>query len=248
MNFGMDGPVVTGWWVNPRTGDKFNAVDSFFEDNNLIIKTSDGRLLNYNQIQNYIQTKDPSSVPVERRENKRTNKQADETIPKAVLDELEDENSPESLLIPDDNIYGDRGPRQAPSAELGNIYRGQEQAQPAIQDLAIVDRALVGKELPSVDAHITWGNFPKREIEMLVDVMNISEDDIIRYYINNISMSTVKDMVATGIKDFIYSSLHNKTHITTAEEEFNKMVKDELNNSSPNDTPKKKKTKKVTNE
>ena len=54
INFGMDGPQVTGWWYNPATGDKFNAIDTYFEDNNLLIKTADGRLLNFNQIQNFV--------------------------------------------------------------------------------------------------------------------------------------------------------------------------------------------------
>ena len=40
MTFGFDGPSVTGWWVNPKTGDKFKAIDTFFEDNRLLIKTA----------------------------------------------------------------------------------------------------------------------------------------------------------------------------------------------------------------
>ena len=63
MNFGMEGPQVNGWWYNPKTGDRFNALDTYFEDNNLLIKTADGRLLNYNQIQNYVHVEDPKSIP-----------------------------------------------------------------------------------------------------------------------------------------------------------------------------------------
>ena len=214
MNFGMDGPQVTGWWVNPKTGDKFNAVDTFFEDNNLLIKTSDGRLLNYNQIQNYIQTNDPNSFskpePVTAK---------DEVIPAEVLSEIEDaENAAsEELLIPDDNIYG-RPTKQSPSVELGNLYHETEPVQPVVQDFAIIDRALASKSIPDPVANIYWENFPKREIEMLVDVMGISEESIIQYYISKVSVNVIKDMVATGIRDYIKDSL-NKCNCGTTEAE-----------------------------
>jgi hypothetical protein len=210
MTFGMDGPQITGWWVNPKTGDKFKAVDTYFEDNNLIIKTSDGRMLRYDQIQNYIQTDNPDSVPTQQQGQQ--GQQASDEIPANILAELEDseEAAGEGLLIPDDNIYGNKPVKQAPSAELGNIYREEEaQLQPAIQDFAIIDRALTGKDTPSLNADITWDQFPKREVEMLVDVMNISEEEIIQYYINKVSMNTVKDMVAEGIRHYIHHALHD---------------------------------------
>ena len=30
--FGTQGPMMSGYWVNPRTGDWFTVNDSFFED------------------------------------------------------------------------------------------------------------------------------------------------------------------------------------------------------------------------
>ena len=205
INFGMDGPNITGWWVNPKTGDKFNAIDTFFEDNNLLIKTADGRLLNFNQIQNYVRTEsDPGNI------TPKTTKKEDE-IPPEILAELEgDDQQGQSngLLIPDDNIYGTGGPRQAPAAELGNLYKEGQEPRPPIQDFDIIDRALNGKDIPSLTADVTWDKFPKREIEMLTEVMNISEDEIARYYINKVSLNIIKDMVEEGIIHYIYHSLH----------------------------------------
>ena len=48
----FDGPMIEGTWFNPDTGDRFTVRDSFFEDNNYTVLTTDGRTLNYNQIQN----------------------------------------------------------------------------------------------------------------------------------------------------------------------------------------------------
>lgn len=207
MNFGMDGPQVTGWWYNPTTGDKFNALDTYFEDNNLLIKTADGRLLNYNQIQNYVHVEDPKTIP-----DKSVSKAKPQTeeIPAEVLAEIDNgEGTDGGLLIPEDNIYG-RPLKQTPATtDLGNIYSGREAAQPAIQDFAIIDRALAGKNNPSPSADISWPEFPKKEIEMLIDVMNISEDEIIQYYINNVSMDVVKNMVEEGIRNYIKLTLSN---------------------------------------
>ena len=208
MNFGMEGPSVTGWWYNPTTGDKFNAIDTYFEDNNLLIKTADGRLLNYNQIQNYVQVEKPELIP----DKPISKTPQQEEIPAEVLAELDNGEDPlgGGLLIPEDNIYG-RPTKQGPAAELGNIYHGTEpELQPAIQDFAIIDRALAGKDTPTAVANIVWDKFPRREIEMLVDVMNISEDEIIQYYINKISMDAVKEMVAKGVREYIELSLGDK--------------------------------------
>ena len=202
MNFGMDGPQVTGWWYNPVTGDKFNALDTYFEDNNLLIKTADGRLLNYNQIQNYVRTEaDPGNINPQTTSTKK-----DDEIPAEILAEIEGQEN--DLLIPDDNIYGLGGPRQSSAAELGNLYKEETISRPQIQDFDIIDRALKGKEFPVIYSKILWDKYPEREIEMLIDVMNIPEDAIIQYYINNISMNDVKVMVGEAIKTWINRELH----------------------------------------
>ena len=215
MNFGMDGPSVTGWWYNPTTGDKFNAIDTYFEDNNLLIKTADGRLLNYGQVQNYVHVERPELIP-----DKPISKtpQHDE-VPAEVLAEIDNGDDNEGLLIPGDNIYG-RPTKQSPAAELGNIYNEAPEVKPEIQDFAIIDRALTGKDTPSPVANIFWDNFPRREIEMLVDVMNISEEQIIQYYINKISVNDIKDMVAKSVREYIERSFDDKGGANTVTTQY----------------------------
>lgn len=213
INFGMDGPQVTGWWYNPATGDKFNAIDTYFEDNNLLIKTADGRLLNFNQIQNYVRTEsDPGNITPQTASTKK-----DDEIPAEILAELEEDNQSEGLLIPDDNIYGIAGQKQATSsAELGNLY--SHSAEPVNQNLSMIKRALDGKSSPSVDGSVCWEGFPKREIEMLVDVMQIPENEIVEYYINNISINYIKDIISSSVRDYINVQLHpTETSQETAE-------------------------------
>lgn len=204
MTFGLEGPNITGWWVNPQTGDKFNAVDTYFEDNQLLIKTADGRLLKYNQIQNYVQTDKPDSFAP----STAPAKPADD-IPDEVLNEIEGNNpTGEGLLIPDDDIFGDR------PSPLGNMYKGVESATSKTTDYDIIARALSGKSTLELRGDIRWVDFPKREIEMLIEVMNIPEEDIIQYFINNVSLEDVKKSIQDSIRYYIDRVLHPLTGLT----------------------------------
>ena len=61
LTFGMEGPIMDGTWYNTQTGDSFTVRNSFFEDNQYIVQTTDGRILRYDQIQNYILFHHPST-------------------------------------------------------------------------------------------------------------------------------------------------------------------------------------------
>ena len=215
MNFGIEGPMITGSWVNPQTGDSFTAVDTFFEDNNLLIKASDGRILRYDQIQNYLQTDNPDAF------KKPTSPQKDTTpIPAEVLSEIES-GGENDLIIPDDNIYSGGSFNGAlQSTDLGNIYSESNQKHP-IPDYSIIDRALSKCVPPTPAVKVSWDSFPRREIEMLVDVMNVSVDEIIQYYINNISMKDIKDMFSESVKNYIRQFLDTtETTVTPSNEEI----------------------------
>lgn len=239
MNFGMDGPQVTGWWVNPQTGDKFNAVDTFFEDNNLLIKTSDGRLLNYNQIKNYIQTDRPESFTTPQ---KSKSQHVNEEIPAEILAEIDNgEGGEDSLLISDDNIYG-TPTKLSSGGELGNIYN-EHVKTPAIEDFDIIDRALNSKTIPDFGLDVWWKDFPKREMEMLIEVLQIPESEIINYYINKIVLTEVRDHLAECVKDYIDDQLHPATGSEKVSEKEKKSdASGVVTKTTEVETPKKKTT------
>lgn len=55
IEFGMDGPIMSGTWVNPKTGHKFTVKDTYFEDTGFKIMTTTGQVLDYSMIENYVQ-------------------------------------------------------------------------------------------------------------------------------------------------------------------------------------------------
>ena len=203
MTFGMDGPMITGWWVNPKTGDKFNAVDTFFEDNNLLVKSSDGRILNYNQLQNYIQTDKPDDIVQQVKSSQNKSVVRDE-IPTNILSELEQpgEENKENLIIPDDDIWGN--PKQSidisiPASKLLSGAR----LETGIKDFDIIDRALTDKPKPFIEGQVNWKGYPETEIRMICDIMKVSPESIIDYYINQISIDDIANSIKESLREFI---------------------------------------------
>ena len=76
LMFTGDTPLMSGHWHNYKTGDSFTVADSFFQDNQYLIKTTDGRMLDASRIGDYIQT--PTAIPKEMMESQQ------ESIPEAV--------------------------------------------------------------------------------------------------------------------------------------------------------------------
>ena len=206
MTFGMDGPQVTGWWVNPKTGDKFNAIDTFFEDNNLLVKAADGRILNYSVLQNYVHTDKPNDVPVENP----TPKNELNSLPANILSELEGPEGEEenSLLIPDDNIFG------APirHEDKTSMTITTTPSNPSIDDFDIINRALGSKSQPSIKGEVAWRSFPESEIKMLIDMMGVKKSDIIEYYIDKISIKDIESAVRETIKKYISDKLSGENY------------------------------------
>ena len=215
MMFGGEGPIMQGTWYNPNTGDAFTVRDSFFEDNQYVVTTTDGRYLNYNQLQSYIQT-DMKLEDLKRMktENQNTVK---EQLPAEVASLIEGSDDPYSgMMTPEDlmigsttvnlgNLYRDDLPVQ--QTPVGNVYVAPYDAgKGQSMNEAIIEKALKNAEKPEFNVDVIWDNFPLKQIEMLKDIMEIPEDEIIDWYLDNIEMSEVVDALKTAIRSKILCS------------------------------------------
>jgi hypothetical protein len=218
MMFGGEGPVMQGTWYDPNTGDAFTVRDSFFEDNQYVVTTTDGRYLNYNQLQSYIQTdmklEDLKKARTENNQNASKNQ-----LPPEVAD-LISENGGDpyaSMMTPEDMMIGNNKPN------LGNLYRDDLPVQQTpvgnvyvdtynnagkgqSMNEAIIEKALKNAEKPEFNVDVIWDNFPLKQIEMLKDIMEIPEDEIIDWYLDNIEMMEVVDALKTAIRSKILCS------------------------------------------
>ena len=93
IEFGMDGPIMSGTWVNPKTGHKFTVKDTYFEDTGFKIMTTAGQILDYSMIENYVQENlAPGEKPVEWNKVNANNNGAYPDLPPEIANELLTEN------------------------------------------------------------------------------------------------------------------------------------------------------------
>jgi hypothetical protein len=219
MTFGSEGPMVQGTWVNPTTGDSFTVRDSFFEDNQYIVTTTDGRYIRYDQLQHYIQA-DPKSI--DGIKQAAANKIKDEPLPTEVSSLIatdDDLNIAETMITPEDYelIYGkpnkpkslgnlNDNTRHIAPAHAHTPVMTQGTALPEDMNTAIIKKALNNTEQPKFNVVVDWNNYPTKQIEMLYDIMGISEEEILEWYLDNIQMDDVITAIKNGIKNRICST------------------------------------------
>lgn len=194
VQFGADGPMMTGTWVNPQTGHKFTVRDCFFQDNQFMVQTTDGQMLDYNTIQNYVQYVDANGNAVE---PDTTMAPKSGSLPPEVAALVG-----EDLMIPEDaqatkGLGNLNTPRHiAPANEHTIATQGYMQVvEPIDQDLAMVDRVLRRHAIPDFEANLVW-DCPVKQIETLIEVLGIDPETIAKYYIDKLN----KDAIFEGIK------------------------------------------------
>ena len=204
--FGNQGPLMEGTWYNPQTGDSFVVKDSFFENNQYVISTTDGRVLGYDMIQNYIKSDKPIKMP------KNQTKKTHDEIPAEVLSEIADINDdimPNDLFV-DTDIYGVNNPL---TPSLGNInkplpYSIQEET-PSF-NIGIIKKALDKCSRPQVDCSIVWDNFPKKEIQMLNEIMEIDTKEIVEWYASQLDTTEIAIAIHNSIVSYINDQLYGR--------------------------------------
>lgn len=192
--FGADGPVMEGTWYNLSTGDQFTVRDTFFEDNELIVQTMDGRMLKYSTIQNYVKTDKPIDTTQIKQQHQMNN------LPPEVAGILETETPTgdyDALLAEDMSLIQGQ-------SSLGNIYKPQDDAiaLPIDTNKVIIEKALAKCGLPDLNISTEW-EMPEKAIDMLINIMDIKVDDIVMWYLDNLDLgiiaNKVKDCIATTI-------------------------------------------------
>ena len=217
IQFNMEGPVMSGTWYNPKTGDSFTVRDTFFEDNNYIVTTMDGRRLDYNFIQNYVKSDSP--IPKMEQPNKTNNKPE---IPQEVLNEIS--NDMEDFILEDDMLLLQT--KTAPQKEiissrcinLDNLSDSKKDSKPT--NYYIIDKALSKVKKPKFELKCKWDKFPKQEIEMLKDIMDIDMSEI---------------------KDYIFEKFIDESYKEDLKKQLSKVISENLEISEEKPSTKKKK-------
>ena len=223
MIFG-EGPILTGNWYNPKTGDSFTVRDTYFEDNNFYVLTTDGRRMDYNLMSQYVQ----SDKPIPKMEQPTT--QAQTQIPQEVLSQMESDGADDFMTDEDRAlIMGSPVPSQQtvqPTVQptihsnfSGTVTQGQGESE----DDMLVRIILKRSTTPDIDCKVSWRNFPTKQMEML-DMMAVDVDAIVDYYIKDIDLEQIREAVKEGIEKYIYDYFGNEKEIAEFNETFEPVV------------------------
>lgn len=208
LTFGIDGPIMEGTWYNPQTGDSFTVRNSFFEDNQYIVQTTDGRILKYDQIQNYIKSDKPIEMPKPQEQHVSTN------LPREVADLIEDyeADSIESMKVNSLGNLNESSTIHAPEIKANATVVNQLVST----NYDIISKALTKRTLPDFQVGINWEACPLKEMNMLMELMDVEESEIVDWYLNQVDLEGTTYMIKEVIKDFIAKQLHPNIAETAA--------------------------------
>lgn len=207
-----NGPTMEGVWVNPHTGDSFKVRDTFFEDNNLIVITVDGRKLDYAAISNYIQSsesiEDLKAMQMAKLSRDSKTQLDIPNIPELDMDD--DTQQSNSLLLDDDMslIYSDREVSETQNTTLNTQRKNypvhtQQSTDPVILKLF---SKISSKQKPKIKVSVEWeeSNFPVDIWNMLTKYMDISEDTVRKALLDEfISIEDIRLDVMVGLSKVI---------------------------------------------
>lgn len=221
------GPNISGTWVNYNTKDIFTVKDCFFQDNQLLIQTTDGRMLDYNFVQDYVRLEKPTPDDIIRikQEFANTPNSSATNIPKEVAQLINPVDQPvqqnvdankynEEYLIPDDMGIG-----QSNNSPKTNIFKqdskeltsGDRRIQPSSsiynriesEDVLFIKRVLRNIEMPDLQTTVKWDNIPSAKIDTLINLLGVDVDNIVEWIMKDISLDDIKSSIKTSIKQYI---------------------------------------------
>lgn len=187
MAFAGEGPMLTGIWANPSTGQVIEIRDSMFEDGQLIAVTTDGHTLNYNQMQAFVQCRDRAEAEKLAGAKPLGNLHKKPELPPEVAGLVE--GPADEGLLPED---------QALLAGMGQADREMRvQTVPKDPDYAIIERAIGGWR-PEFSI-VLENTLPQGKIQALTTVLGIEAKKIAKYLAENLDREMVMDMVREAI-------------------------------------------------
>ena len=213
LTFNIEGPMMQGTWVNPTTGDTFTVKDSFFQDNQYVVQTTDGRMIGYDRLQNYVQSDSSKEMESIKRQAQSESKNILDDVPDNILAMVDGTGKDDTVSLTPD---GDLGMLPEDAALLkgmplegtgtipipvGNSRLDTHRYTQQSPNYTIIEKALKKTQMFDIDHIVSWSNFPTREIEMLVDVMDIDINEIVDYYVNSLDINAIRDDIAKSIAD-----------------------------------------------
>ncbi len=202
-------PTISGKWFNPHTGDSFEVRDTYIEDNNIVIMTMDGRRISLSMLGEYVQGEAPQGKMPDYQPAQINKKALADSLGLDTDDPLNQELNENIKVSNKDTLYTDNNtPTVAATSVIdaplpGTISIPTVQLIEESEDEKMIKRVLGKATTPDIDCTIKWNRFPMRQMEMLIDFMDISVDDICDYFMSKLDVDAVREDLKKQIAGYI---------------------------------------------
>lgn len=159
--------IVGKRWYSTKSNDSFVVKDVLMDESgNLSFFTTDNRTIDSSQLGNYIQSDTPiNNIPKQQ--------------PKLDIDLSKlDADTPITVVNEDEDILNTPISSNQSNSVNKNVNKKEEKID---EEIMIIEKALKKIEFPQVCCSFTWNEFPKKELSMLLEIMEIPMEKVLDY-------------------------------------------------------------------
>ena len=234
ITFDGTAPMMEGTWFNPKTGDVIKIRDTFFENNNYVARTTDGRMLNYSQLQNYIRDdskslKKEDTKPAQAVTKKPAAKQAAQSVnPDSMLSQ-EDLDILEGLSKPTSATDARQTESMPNTDAVHSLQNGIAERLNGVSDYIdkrgqelsisdqIINRAMEDEDEPRLVVQVSW-NAPVEKLRFLKENMGITDSDIVRWITRTLDSRDLSSDVRDSVTEWVDNLFEKEPEKSQAEE------------------------------
>ena len=192
--FKINGSDIVGKrWYSTKSNDSFVVKDVLMDESgNLSFFTTDNRTIDSSQLGNYIQ----SDVPINNIPKQQPRVDVD-------LTNL-DSDTPITVVNEDESILNTPiGSNQSSWVSSPIIIGPDAMASTRDEEIMIIEKALKKIEFPQVCCSFTWNEFPKKELSMLLEIMEIPMEKVLDYICKKAFTDKVISEITEQGKEYI---------------------------------------------
>lgn len=193
------GPMISGEWMNTKTGEKVVVRDSYIDGDNMVVLLTNGKQLTLDEFNDYVQM---SNEVYDEHGNVIGN--ADTTPTPAT-------SKPQRPAVDASKLFEGMGdaPTVTPSVPTATMH---QELEPPIYDNPVIrikdDKQVMIEKLfdktswPLFTVSIDWKDCPELQIEMLHDIYDITPEDISQTIVNKYlaeNLTALKDTLIAEV-------------------------------------------------
>lgn len=243
MNDILDSVQGTTWY-HRTNGDKITVREVIFDmDGSMqyIIDTGNGgrKTIDAGVLNDYIQSDKPLNIPKRMPPTKKIKIEDLEEKPKDGDYQANFNGSSQKIMLDglDDNDFEytnfrDNAPTRfegmgidQPKMPLPNFnFKNDVPAPVPVANKSIIERALKKTTMPTIENKYVWENYPQKEIEMLIDILDVPQEDIIEYLTSDSFIDKCIGDIRENLKDFIKCKICDKAIPYVPAEELHEVI------------------------